>query len=272
MSRVCEALDVSRSNLHMQVKKENQEMPKKMEKDQDPMVLSLIQEITHERPTYGYRRVTALLRKKSQETINHKRVYRLMRQAGLLLRKPEHRPVKTHDGKVMTLKSNLRWCSDAFTIQCWDGDQMQVTFSQDCHDREIISWLASSKGIDRFMIQDLMAESVEKRFGKVLRVPHRLQWLSDNGSPYVARDTVAFGRSLGLTICTTAPRSPESNGMAEAFVKTFKRDYVTFGNLESAQAVLEQLPEWFEDYNEKAPHKGLKMLSPRQYLLQMKAA
>lgn len=71
---------------------------------------------------------------------------------------------------------------------------------------------------------------------------------------------------------TTAPRSPESNGMAEAFVKTFKRDYVTFGNLESAQVVLEQLPEWFEDYNEKAPHKGLKMLSPRQYLLQMKAA
>ena len=127
MNGVCRTLDVSRSNLHAQLKAENQEITKTIEKDQDPMVLSLIREITDERPTYGYRRVTALLKKKSQETINHKRVYRLMRQAGLLLRKPEHRPVKTHDGKVMTLKSNLRWCSDAFTIQCWDGDQVQVT-------------------------------------------------------------------------------------------------------------------------------------------------
>lgn len=130
-------------------------------------------------------------------------------------------------------------------------DQVHVTFSQDCHDREIISWIAFSKGIDHFMIQDLIAESVEKKFGKVPRVPHALQWLSDNGSAYVVRDTVAFGRSLGLTMCTTIPRSPESNGMAEAFVKTFKRDYVTFGNLESAQTVLEQLLEWLEDYTRK---------------------
>lgn len=42
--------------------------------------------------------------------------------------------------------------------------------------------------------------------------------------------------------------------------------------MESAQAVLEQLPERFEDYNEKVPHKGLKMLSPRQYLLQINVA
>ena len=52
---------------------------------------------------------------------------------------------------------------------------------------------------------------------------------------------------LGLTMCTTVLRSPESNGMAEDFVKIFKRDYVTFGNLESAQAVLKQLPEWFTE-------------------------
>jgi putative transposase len=53
--------------------------------------------------------------------------------------------------------------------------------------------------------------------------------------------------------------------MAEAFVKTFKRDYAWFGNLSDARTVMAQLPGWFDDYNERAPHKGLKMLSPRQF-------
>jgi putative transposase len=68
------------------------------------------------------------------------------------------------------------------------------------------------------------------------------------------------------------PYSPESNGMAEAFVKTFKRDYVYFGNLQNAQAVLEQLPKWIDDYNNKAPHKALKMFSLREYLNKLKIA
>ncbi|MBN9413689.1 MAG: transposase [Candidatus Paracaedimonas acanthamoebae] len=54
--------------------------------------------------------------------------------------------------------------------------------------------------------------------------------------------------------------------MAEAFVKTSKRDYAYIADLRSAQRVLEQLPEWFEDYNNNASHKGLKMLSPREFL------
>ena len=70
---------------------------------------------------------------------------------------------------------------------------------------------------------------------------------------------------MGLAVCTTPVQSPESNGMAEGFVKTFKRDYVHVNRLDSASVVLEQLPGWFEDYNEIAPHKGLKMKSPREY-------
>ena len=42
--------------------------------------------------------------------------------------------------------------------------------------------------------------------------------------------------------------------LAEAFVKTFKRDYVALGDLSSAAAVAKQLPAWFEDYNQNAPH------------------
>jgi len=54
--------------------------------------------------------------------------------------------------------------------------------------------------------------------------------------------------------------------MAEAFVKTFKRDYAYINDLPDAETVLAQLPKCFDDYNENAPHKGLKMRSPRQFL------
>ena len=54
--------------------------------------------------------------------------------------------------------------------------------------------------------------------------------------------------------------------MAEAFVKTFKRDYVRVNELVSAEAVRQQLPAWFEDYNNHAPHKALDMISPRMYM------
>jgi transposase InsO family protein len=75
-----------------------------------------------------------------------------------------------------------------------------------------------------------------------------------------------FGASLGFIVCTTPSYSPEPNGMAEAFVKTFKRDYVYLHRLETAATVLGHLPNWFEEYNEVHPHRGLKMLSPREYL------
>lgn len=56
--------------------------------------------------------------------------------------------------------------------------------------------------------------------------------------------------------------------MAEAFVKTFKRDYAYLNRLETAEAVMQALSEWFEDYNSQHPYKGLNMLSPRAFRLQ----
>jgi len=262
VSRICFLLEVSRSNIYEKLTPSSLgSREEKNEKDQK--VLDLIRAITEKRTTYGYRRTWSLLR--PQEKINHKRVYRIMKENNLLLPKFGKRPLRVHEGTVMTLKSNTRWCSDAFGIQCWNGEQLQVAFSLDTCDREVMSWVSSSRGIDGELIRDLMTDSVVKRFGPLNPIPNRIQWLSDNGPCYVARETVQFGKMLGFEMCTTAPYSPESNGMAEAFVKTFKRDYVYVSDLSSAQRVREQLAGWFKDYNENAPHKGLRMLSPKEY-------
>ena len=58
--------------------------------------------------------------------------------------------------------------------------------------------------------------------------------------------------------------------MAEALVKTFKRDYVFCNDRSDAETVMAQLPGWFEDYNENAPHKALRMLSPRKFIRSLK--
>ena len=59
---------------------------------------------------------------------------------------------------------------------------------------------------------------------------------------------------------------PESNGIAEAFVKTFKRDYARINPLPDAETVLRQLAGWFDDYNQNHPHSGLGMRSPKEFI------
>jgi putative transposase len=106
--------------------------------------------------------------------------------------------------------------------------------------------ITSTSGVSGEMIRDLMLESVERRF-RGASTPHPVQWLSDNGSAYRAYDTIDFAVRLELVPCFTPVRSSQSNGMAEAFVKTFKRDYVYVYDRPDAQSVLSQLPGWFED-------------------------
>jgi len=269
---VADALRVARSNVVEQLATKHEPMPRVASGAVDDAdLVARIRGIVDSRGSYGYRRVTRLLSRvldtEGKPRVNHKRVYRVMRTNSLLLERHTGKSTRTHDGVIITLKSNLRWCSDSFEIRCWNGERVQVAFSLDCCDREAMRWVATTAAITGEMVRDLMAESIEHRFSAgATKAPHPIQWLSDNGPPYTARETRAFGESVGFLVCTTPSYSPESNGMAEAFVKTFKRDYVYLNKLESAQVVLSQLDTWFDDYNEVHPHRGLRMHSPREFL------
>lgn len=269
MKRVAETLGVSRSQLCARLKGQSRSRSHYRKSD-DGEVLASLRRLVDERPTYGYRRIGALLNRERLKTslprLNHKRIYRLMSQNGLLLQRYTGKPPgRAHEGKIITIRPNLRWTSDGLEIACWNGEVVRVAFALDTCDREAIAWCASTGGISGEMIRDLMLESVERRFGS-LRVPQPIQWLSDNGSCYRAHETIDFAIALGLVPCFTPVRSPQSNGMAEAFVKTFKRDYVYVHDRPDAQTVLAQLPAWFEDYNEIHPHKELRMKSPREFI------
>jgi hypothetical protein len=106
-------------------------------------------------------------------------------------------------------------------------------------------------------VRNLMVAAVEHRFGRVNRLPRPIEWLSDNDSPDVTRETRTLTRDIGLLPKTTPLESPQSNGMAEAFVRTYKRDHVGVSDCADAQTVLRSLPAWFTHYNEVHPHRAL---------------
>ena len=111
-----------------------------------------------------------------------------------------------------------------------------------------------------------LLSAVDKRRFRALRTRYPVEWLADNGSCFTAHETVAFAHAIGLVPCFTPVRSPQSNGIAEAFVKTFKRDYVRLSARPDATALLAELDRWFEDYNEMHPHRALGMRSPRDFI------
>jgi putative transposase len=143
---------------------------------------------------------------------------------GLLLQRYIGKPpARAYDGQIITIRPNLRWTSGCFEIACWDGQSVRVAFALDTCDREVMSWVSTTGVISGGIIRDLMFESVERRYtDRVL--PHPIERLSDNGSCYRTYETISLAKSIGVVQSLTPVRSPQSNGMAESFVKTFKRD------------------------------------------------
>ncbi|HDX2596035.1 IS3 family transposase, partial [Escherichia coli] len=274
VSLVSRCLRVSRAQLHVILRRtDDWKDGRRSRHSDDTDVLLRIHHVIGELPTYGYRRVWALLRRQAEldgmPAINAKRVYRIMRQNALLLeRKTAVPPSKrAHTGKVAVKESNQRWCSDGFEFRCDNGEKLRVTFALDCCDREALHWAVTTGGFDSETVQDVMLGAVERRFGNELPASP-VEWLTDNGSCYRANETRQFARMLGLEPKNTAVRSPESNGIAESFVKTIKRDYISIMPKPDGLTAAKNLAEAFEHYNEWHPHSALGYRSPREYLRQ----
>ena len=218
MKTVADTLRVSRANLAERLQgKSKVRGPYRKAADAD--LLPVIRRLVDARPTYGYRRIAALLNRErraaDQPPVNAKRVHRIMANHAMLLEKHTAvRKGRVHDGKVIVMRSNLRWCSDGLEFTCWNGEVVRLAFIIDAFDREIIAWAAvANVGISGSDVRDMMLEAVEKRFGAT-RAPQAIEHLSDNGSAYTARQTKLFAQALNLTPCFTPVASPLSNGMS----------------------------------------------------------
>jgi putative transposase len=177
-------------------------------KSADDSILIEIKKVIERRPSYGYKRVTAIInterRKEALKTYNRKRIYRIMDMNGLIMKKSSVKREHQKTGKIITLFSNTRWCSDGLEIKCFNGEKVFVAFTLDCHDRECIGVVGSKEPLLGTNIQDLMILSVESRF-PLLKTMREIQFLSDRGSIYRAKETVALGSSSGLKVASQQP-------------------------------------------------------------------
>lgn len=150
-----------------------------MPKPNDSHHLSLIRQTIDGRPTHGYGRIIVpinrYLREKGQSPVNHKKIYRIMRINHLLLPKYTQKPTRTHDGSIITLKSSMRGCSGVFKILCYDGEKLRVISSMDTSDRDALSHISTTGGITSDIVKDLLVSSLEYRFCKIHRLPHKIQ-------------------------------------------------------------------------------------------------
>ena len=231
-----------------------------------PEIVPAIQGVMLNRPvTYGYRRIHALVREQSIDC-NPKTIHRYMRlKLWLSTHRQKRIPNRHREGKVAVAVPNKRWASDITGIKAWNGQKGRFAVVIDCGDRQILGyrWAHHITGED---IRAIVTDALRKRFGT--GIPPKkgdIEFLSDNGPEYRKRRLRSYLGQAGFTVCNTPIRSPESNGIAEAFFKSFKRDYVYQNTCETFFEIGGKIPLWIEDYNTRAPHSALGMLTPVKF-------
>jgi len=122
---VADTLGVSRSQLRLG-RRERSRPRGRCQRTEDAEILSVIRARRDDRPTSTYHRLWALLNRQRESAglsrLNHKRIYRLMSQSGLLLQRYTGKPPgRAHDDQIITIRLYLHWNSNGFETTCRCG-------------------------------------------------------------------------------------------------------------------------------------------------------
>ena len=257
----CMALAVSKSGYYMWLSKApaaNNDMPLRDE----------MQKIATEFPRYGYRRITAELRRRSY-AVNHKKVLRLMRQDSLLCARRLFKPATTDSNHNLRVYPNLAkdmqvtglnhlWVADITYIRL-ETEFVYLAVIMDVFSRRCIGWELSSN-IDAQLVLNALDMALENRNGADLSglVHH-----SDQGAQYACAEYVGRLRSRGISLSMSGKGNPYDNAFAESLIKTLKCEEVYLNEYESFSDAYRNLKRFIEDvYNVKRIHSGIGYRTP----------
>lgn len=219
----------------------------------DAILLERIRELIKDHPTFGYRKLWALLRYGEGLLVNAKAVYRILKAKRWFVHQRSVTPRPRVQGRRSVAPvSDSRWAIDLTHVYC---------------DREIVGWEFSLRGRAR-EAERALEEACLARFG-TLRPEGRTPVIrSDNGLIFTARRFRAACRDYRLSQEFITPYTPEQNGMIERFFRSLKEECVWQHNFAGYVEARAAISQWIRWYNERRPHQALGYLSPHQYRAQ----
>lgn len=228
-----------------------------------------IQKIALQMPAYGYRRVTAELRRRSWR-VNHKRVLRLMRQDNLLcLRRRAFVRTTNSDHKLAIYPNLARNLVVSGVNQLWAADITYIRMQQefvylavilDVYSRRVIGW-ALGRTLEASLVIQALKMAIRRG-----RVEPGLVHHSDRGIQYASHAYTELLIEHGIRISMSRKGNPYDNANVESFMKTLKYEEVyrsEYADLEDARHQIRRFIEMV--YNRKRLHSALGYRSPVEF-------
>jgi putative transposase len=215
-----------------------------------------IKEIAAEKPRYGYRRITILIRREGLP-VNAKRVYRIYKEEGLQMRRkvPKRRvSSQLRQVRVPPAKQNQCWSMDFVSDNLYNGQKLRSLTIVDNHTR-ISPAIGVGFRYTACNVIETLNQAV-KRYGKpeCIRV--------DNGPEFISKELDLWAYARGVQLDFSRPGKPTDNAFIESFNSRFRQECLNqhwFLSLEDAQ---EKIEAWRKEYNEVRPHSSLGDVSP----------
>ncbi len=220
---------------------------------QEAVLVERITELACRYGRYGYRRVTALLRREGWR-VNHKRVERIWRQEGLKVprRQPKRARLWLNNGSCVRLRPqfpNHVWSYDFMAERTYDGRALKILTVLDEYTRECLA-IEVERSIASQGVIERLADLFVKR-----GTPMHLR--SDNGPEFTARAVREWLQRLGVGTLFIEPGSPWENGYVESFNGKLRDELLSreiFYTLAEARVLIER---WRSEYNQVRPHSAL---------------
>jgi len=265
---MCRELKVSRSGYYAWLGRPRSD--RAVEDDELTGLIRLIFQALRGNP--GVRRMRAELAALGHR-LSHKRVYRLMRGAGLKGRHPRawkrttvhgDKPVPAPDliGRNFTAdRPNERWCGDISYIKTWDGWAYLATVI-DLHSRKVVGW-----AIDDHMRTTLVTDAL------TMALTHRapvgdVVFHSDRGTQYTSAEFDEFCRNNNIRRSMGRTGVCFDNAVSESFFATYKKELIHTRPWPSIKALKKETFAWIETYyNRRRRHSTLGYLTPEEYEL-----
>jgi putative transposase len=222
-----------------------------------------IVDIAHVRRRFGYRRIHDLLRQEFPG-VNHKRVYRLYKDANLAVRrrKKVKRPPCERVPLQLAQKVNDVWSMDFVSDSLSNGRRIKCLTVADDFSHECVD-IAVDYGISGQYVTRLLDQAATFR-GYPLAVR------TDNGPEFTSRAFMAWASAHGVRHILTQPGRPMQNGYIESFNGKFRDECLNEQWFLSLPQARQCIAEWRQDYNEVRPHSSLGRIPPAQFAQQQR--